>query len=197
MGRLPAFRADQACAADRQREVRAIHHARRPVADAWARPADSRLAVFGRSADGRGDESVDAVDSRCLRASAAESERRADSRRAAVEVRLQEREVAREDPLCRNAAADELEHRSAERVRLLFEREPERRSPALEPGDRAAYRRGRVFHAEAQDADVQRLRGSRRVDVSGYGFAEILLSQAAPIMTDMRTTLINQGSGNV
>ena len=54
--------------------------------------------------------------------------------------------------------ADELEHVGAERIRLLLEREPERRPPALEPGDRAAHRRGRLLYAEAQDADVQRLR---------------------------------------
>ena len=43
--------------------------------------------------------------------------------------------------LHRAAAADDLEPRGAERVRLLREREPRGRPPALEPGDRAAHRR--------------------------------------------------------
>ena len=41
-----------------------------------------------------------------------------------------------------DAAANTLEHRRAERVRLLRQREPAGRSSALEPGDRAAHRRG-------------------------------------------------------
>ena len=53
---------------------------------------------------------------------------------------------------------------------------PERRSSALEPGDRAAHRRGRFLHAQAQDADVQRLRRSGRVAVSGHGPEEEFLS---------------------
>ena len=45
-------------------------------------------------------------------------------------------------------------HLRSERVRLLFQRESQRRSSALEPGHRAPP--GRV--PEAQHADVQRLR---------------------------------------
>ena len=45
--------------------------------------------------------------------------------------------------LVEQAAADDLERLRAERVRLLRQREPERRSSALEPGDRAAHRRVR------------------------------------------------------
>jgi sulfoxide reductase catalytic subunit YedY len=41
----------------------------------------------------------------------------------------------------------------------LFQREPRRRSPALEPGHRAAHRRGRPVRQAPQDAAVQRLRG--------------------------------------
>ena len=49
---------------------------------------------------------------------------------------------------------------------------PNGRSSALEPGDRAAHRR--VLQAE--DADVQRLRRSGRVDVRRDGSEEVLLT---------------------
>ena len=64
------------------------------------------------------------------------------------------------------------------RVRLLLEREPERRSPALEPGARAADRRV----LQAQDADVQRLRRPGRQPVRGHGPAEVLLKRRAPAL---------------
>ena len=76
-----------------------------------------------------------------LRRDAAQSERRADPAGRALEVRLQEHQIHREDRLRRKTAADHLDHGDAERVWLLFEREPERRPPALEPGQRAAHRR--------------------------------------------------------
>ncbi len=82
---------------------------------------------------------------------------------------LQECEVAREDPFRRQAAADELEPVCRERIRFLFERESRGRPSALESGDRTADRRGRLFRAEAQDVDVQRLRGSGCLDVPGHG----------------------------
>ena len=59
-----------------------------------------------------------------------------------------------------------------QRVRLLLEREPGGRSPALEPGERAPHRR--VLQAE--DADVQRLRRPGGVDVRGDGPAQELLT---------------------
>ena len=59
-----------------------------------------------------------------------------------------------------------------QRVRLLREREPDGRSPALEPGDRAPHRRV----LQAQDADVQRLRRSGREPVRGHGPEEELLA---------------------
>ena len=62
--------------------------------------------------------------------------------------------------------------RQSGRVRLLFERQPERRSSALEPGAREA---AAVAVRVLQDADVQRLRRSGRVDVRGDGSAEELL----------------------
>ena len=50
-------------------------------------------------------------------------------------------QVDRPHPLHRHAAADELEHGGAERIRLLLERESGSRSPALEPGHGTAARR--------------------------------------------------------
>ncbi len=95
-----------------------------------------------------------------LRRGAAEPERRAAAPRGAVEVRLQEHQVDRADPSRREPAAHGVERLGAAGVRVLLEREPECRSPAVEPGERAAHRR----FLQAEDADVQRLRRSR-VDV--------------------------------
>jgi DMSO/TMAO reductase YedYZ molybdopterin-dependent catalytic subunit len=63
-----------------------------------------------------------------------------------------------------------------QRVRLLFQRQPAGRPPALEPGHRAAHRRGRPVRQEAADADVQRLRGAGRPAVRRHGPEEVLLS---------------------
>ena len=59
-----------------------------------------------------------------------------------------------------------------ERVRLLRQREPDRRSSALEPGDRA---RASASFFRKQDADVQRLRRSGGESVRGHGSQEELL----------------------
>src|SRR6266702_5143166 len=116
MDRRAALGVDQARAADRQCEVRAVHHAGRSVANAGTFDAGARLAVLRGSANGRSNESADAPDDGYLRPGAAESERCADPRRGAVEIRLQEREVAGEDPLPRQATADQLEHVRVERI---------------------------------------------------------------------------------
>jgi DMSO/TMAO reductase YedYZ molybdopterin-dependent catalytic subunit len=50
-----------------------------------------------------------------------------------------------------------LEQGGGAGVRLLFQREPHGRPPALEPGDRAPHWRRRPVCQEAQDADVQRV----------------------------------------
>src|SRR5581483_4456320 len=52
-----------------------------------------------------------------------------------------------------------------------FERESERRSSALEPGNRAPHRRV----LQTQDVDVQRLRRSGREHVQRHGLEEVLL----------------------
>src|SRR5206468_1143076 len=74
--------------------------------------------------------------------------------RGAVEVRVQERQVHRADPSRGQGAQDGLEHDRPAGVRLLLQREPERGSPALEPGHRAPHRRV----PPPEDPDVQRLR---------------------------------------
>src|SRR5262249_11230880 len=71
------------------------------------------------------------------------------------------------------AARDHLEHVGAERVRLLLEREPGGRPPALEPEARAADRRVR----EAPDAPVQRLRRPGRCALRRHGPAPELLNR--------------------
>ncbi len=75
--RHPVVGSDQARATDRQCQICAVHHAGRSVADAGPFGSDSRLAVFRRPADGRSDESADAVDDGPLWPGAAEPERRA------------------------------------------------------------------------------------------------------------------------
>src|SRR6185369_9740874 len=125
---------------------------------------------------GRGDASADLADGRDVRPGAAEPERRAGARRDPVEVRLQERQVDRAHPSRRRRAEDRLEQGGALRVRLLLQRESDRRPPALEPGDGAPDRRVPA----APDPDVQRLRRSGRVPVRGDGSQEELLGVTAP-----------------
>jgi Oxidoreductase molybdopterin binding domain len=91
-------------------------------------------------------------------------------------VRLQERQVDRQDPLRRAPAEHQLVRRRAAGVRLLFEREPEGRPSALEPGHRAPHRRGRPVREEAADADVQRLRAAGRPALCGHGPEEAVLT---------------------
>ena len=62
---------------------------------------------------------------------------------------------------------------------------PERRSSALEPGERAAHRRV----LQAQDADVQRLRRAGRIAVYGHGPASKLLrADACPSLPYRKRT---------
>ena len=137
-----------------------------PDADAGPEHRRARLAVRRGPADGRGDAPADDPRDRSLR-------RRSCRRRTA----------RRCGSWCRGSTASRASSRSsrsrwsttqppttwniarAGRVRLLREREPEARSPALEPGDRAAHRRV----GAPQDADVQRLRRSGREPLHGHG----------------------------
>jgi DMSO/TMAO reductase YedYZ molybdopterin-dependent catalytic subunit len=63
-------------------------------------------------------------------------------------------------------------------IRLLLQRQPEGRPPALEPGHRAPHRRGRPVREEAADADVQRLRAAGRAALRRHGPEEVLLTAA-------------------
>ncbi len=76
-----------------------------------------------------------------LRRGAAGAERRPDPAHGAVEVRLQEHQVDRQDAVRREAAAQHLAGDGAKRVRVLRQREPDRGSSALEPGAREAAAR--------------------------------------------------------
>ena len=73
------------------------------------------LAVRRGPAHRRGEASAHAAHAGTVRRGAAEAERRAGAHRRAVEVRVQERQVAGEDPLRREAAADELAARRRRR----------------------------------------------------------------------------------
>src|SRR3546814_7465328 len=63
-------------------------------------------------------------------------------------------------------------------IRLLQQRQPERRPPALEPEDRTPHRRQgqQAVSRSHRHAHVQRLRRTGRVDVRGTGPEEVVLS---------------------
>ena len=97
--------ADQEGRAAGQRQVRRVHHAGRSQDHALRRLPRARLALCRRPAHGRGDASADAAGLRHVRRGAAQPERRAGAPGGAVEVRLQERQEHRQDPLHRQGAA--------------------------------------------------------------------------------------------
>ena len=103
---------------------------------------------------------------RPLRRGAAEPERRADPARGAVEVRLQGRQVDRQDPLRRGAAA----RRPGARRRRSEYGFYANVNPAVDHPrwSQATERRIGEFLA-AQDADVQRLRRPGREPLRGHG----------------------------
>src|SRR2546426_248398 len=177
LDRRPARVAAQAGRADGAGEVRRVRHAARP--EAVPRPAAgllrvrARLAVHRGAATRRGTPPVDAPDGRHVRPGPAEPERRADPRGRALEVRLQEREVDRADPAHERRAADRVEQGRPPGVRLLLERHPRRRPPALEPSDRAADRRVPT----PPHAPVQRIRRSGGAPLHRHGPPEVLLKR--------------------
>jgi sulfoxide reductase catalytic subunit YedY len=69
-----------------------------------------------------------------LRRSVAEPQRRADTTRRALEIRLQGHQEHRAYQFCRGTAANQLEHIPALGIRLLRKRQSRRRPPAMEPG---------------------------------------------------------------
>ncbi len=160
MGRLLAVEAARRGRADRRREVRRVRDAARSRADAG--PAQRRSRCGGRTSEGlRLDEAMHPL--------------------AMLATGLYGQELPPQDgapirlvvpwkygfkgiksivkiTLAATRPADDVEHRRARRVRLLRQRQPAARPPALEPGHRAADRRvGPPRHAA-----VQRLRRSGR-----------------------------------
>ena len=112
LGRLSAGGFREALRADLEGQVRRVHDASGHEADAGSDRARTAVAVRGRAADGRGDAPAGDDGGRALRRGSSEPERRADSARRAVEVRLQGRQVDR--PRClRREPADE--HLAADR----------------------------------------------------------------------------------
>ena len=101
-----------------------------------------------------------------------------------VEVRVQGRQIHRQDPLHRAAAQDHLEHGPAERVRLLLQRQPAGGPSALEPGEGAAHRRVR----QAPDLDVQRLCRPGRFALHRHGSEEELLERGPQRRRDAQRT---------
>ena len=89
-----------------------------------------------------------------LRRGAAQPERRARSHCRALEVRIQVRQVDSGRSFPRQGAVHHMERSGAERVWVLLQREPQRRSSALEPEDGAAHRLA-LLRAAADDAVVQ------------------------------------------
>ena len=148
--RLLAVRADPARRAHRQREVRRVRDPGRPASRC---PACARACSTGPMSRGC------AWTRRCTRSrcSPSASTARCWPNQNGAPVRMvvpwkygfKSGKSHRQDPLRREAARHELGEGGAERVRLLFERQPGRRSPALEPGDRAPHRRGRPVRQEA------------------------------------------------
>ena len=115
----------------------------------------------------RGDASARAPDHRPLRPRSAAAGRRPGPPDHAMEVRLQGHQVDRQDHPDRHPAAHELAGVLAERVRLLRERQPDARAPALEPGHRAAHRRGPGAAPRSRStATATRSRASTRAWIS-------------------------------
>src|SRR5690606_7818552 len=91
----------------------------------------------------------------------------------ALEVRFQEHQVHSQDRLRGRATAQHVEPGGSARVRVLRQRQPGRRPPALEPGDRAAHR----GVPPARYSALQRLRRARRPPLRGHGRGpELLMS---------------------
>ena len=93
-----------------------------------------------------------------------------------VEVRLQIRQVDCDREVCRQGAAHHVERSGAQRIRLLLQRESQRRPPALEPENRAPHRTT-VLRTAPHHPHVQRLRRPGRFNVRGHEPAQILLKQ--------------------
>jgi hypothetical protein len=103
-----------------QRQIRRLRDA--GAAGGNARPGillqDPALALCRGAAARRGDASADDPRGRGAWRGAAEPERRAGAARRALEIRLQEHQVDRQDQLHRRGAAGDLEYPESARIRL-------------------------------------------------------------------------------
>src|SRR5947207_685249 len=108
--RLLLERADQAGRADLEGEVRGLRNPVRSQANARWTLCRHPAALRGRSAHGRSHASAGAAVLWDVWRAAAEPERGADPYGSALEVRIQEHQIHREDPVRREAAANHLEH---------------------------------------------------------------------------------------
>ena len=123
-------------------EVRGLRDARRPEEMPGQRGV-ARLALRRGAAARRGDAPADDPRGRPLRRGRCRTRtarRSGSSCRGSTASSGSSRSCASRST--ERAAADHLEQAGAERVRLLLQREPRGRPPALEPGDRARHRRG-------------------------------------------------------
>src|SRR5256884_2635312 len=175
VGRLSPERSAGALQTHLERQVRGVHDAVRSGADAGTALGGAQLAVRRGTADRRGDAPAHLHGGRALRQGPAQPGRRAAAPHRALEVRLQEHQVDRADPLQCATSHHRLECRGSAGVRVLRQRQPAGRSSALESGQRAPHRRA-VPGRAAADAALQRLRRAGRESVSGHGPATLLLN---------------------
>src|SRR6185503_6442552 len=189
LGRLPARGSLEALRADVERQVRAVRDVERTDANARRALPRARVAVPRRTHDRRGHAPARVRRRRYLWQGAAESERRAPAHRAAVEIRVQEHQVDRPYPLHGPPTANELEHGGAAGVRLLLERQPGSRSPALESGVREALGR-RSLRCADPDADVQRLRRPGREPLHGSRSPQEFLTACGRLWLTQRSVVI-------
>ena len=114
--RLSARRSSEAVRAGRQRKFVEFVTVLRPEEMPGQRALHlaAAVALQRRTADGRSDASAHDARRRALRRGTAQSEWRAASAGRAMEVRLQEHQVDRQDPLRREAAADHVEESQAD-----------------------------------------------------------------------------------
>src|SRR5690606_3936730 len=130
----------------------------------------ARLALCGGTAARRGHASSDDPVGRALWRDAAQCQWCADPPGGAVEIWFQGHQGDHQDQPCRQTAADELEPDGATGIWLLCKCKPASGSSALEPGDRAAHRRGWFLRLRtAGYTDVQRLWRTGRLALCRHG----------------------------
>src|ERR1051325_8025338 len=97
-----------------------------------------------------------------------------------MEVWLQEYQVDRENSSGRRPADHYLDEGGSARVRFLLQRQPERRTSALEPSVRAPHRRRitpDTTDEQTKDARLQRLCRASGAALRRHGFAQVLLNR--------------------